>query len=62
LAIVIAPAREISPMESRVELAIARQTEELKKAIRDQDKFYRCVTLGVLGASLAVVAILFKVH
>jgi len=48
-------------MESRVELAIARQTQELTKAIRDQDKFYRRVTLGVLGASLAVVAILFKV-
>jgi len=49
-------------MESRVELAIARQTEELKKAIRDQDKFYRRVTLGVLGACLAVVAILLKLH
>jgi hypothetical protein len=54
--------REISPMESRIELAIARQTVEVQKMVADQIKFYRVVALCAQAAFVLGLLILLKFH
>lgn len=53
---------ETGLMESRIELAIAKQTVELQKSMADLAKLYLGWTLGIVGGFLGVATIIFKLH
>jgi len=49
-------------MQSRIELAIQKQTADMQKAIADQLKYFLGSVIAIAGACLAIASLLFKLH